>query len=333
MAPAKTSKSERLLNLVICLMSAKTYVTAEYLRKNVVGYMGTEQSEDTFKRMLERDKNELRALGIPVETGTAPMGGDEGYRIKPENYALRDITLEADEAAVVAAAAAVWHEPEVAVESQTAVLKLKAAGIDVTRPDELGFGQVGGGRSIGDEKSLRTLIAATTQGRAVTFTHRTRGTVAERTLEPWGLASDAGRLYVVGHDRDRGQTRTFRVSRISGVEAIGDPGSVTVPDDVDVRGLVAAAVARHAPAAMSTARLWLARERAHDLRRRATTLTSADYQGEPGEEAVVETEFDAPLMRAILSAGRDVVVLDPPELRAAVVAELDALAASVGGAR
>ncbi|MFZ2511302.1 MAG: WYL domain-containing protein [Gordonia sp. (in: high G+C Gram-positive bacteria)] len=333
MAPAKTSKSERLLNLVICLMSAKTYVTAEYLRKNVVGYCGTEQSEDTFKRMLERDKNELRALGIPVETGSAPLGGDEGYRIKPENYALGEVNLEADEAAVVAAAAAIWHEPEVAVESQTAVLKLKAAGLDVTRPEELGFGQVAGGRSIGDEKSLRALIAATTQGRAVTFTHRTRGTVAERTLEPWGLASDAGRLYVVGHDRDRGQTRTFRVSRISEVVVIGDPGSVTKPADVDVRQLVATAVSRRTAGEMSTARLWLARDRAHDLRRLATTLTDAVYAGEPGHEAVVEIDFRAQLVRSILSAGRDVVVLDPPDLRAAVIAELDALSASVGGGR
>lgn len=332
MATAKTPKSERLLNLVICLMSAKTYVTADYLRKNVVGYLGTEQTEDTFKRMLERDKNELRALGIPVETGTAPMGGDEGYRIKPENYALGDINLEADEAAVVAAAAAVWHEPEVAVESQTAVLKLKAAGLDVTRPEELGFGQVGGGRSIGDEKSLRALITATTEGRAVTFTHRTAGTTTVRTLEPWGLASDAGRLYVVGHDRDRGQTRTFRVSRITGVEIIGEPGSVIKPDDVGVRELVAAAVSGGSSGQKSTAHLWLARDRAHDLRRLAEELTDADLDGEPGHRAVVQVESRSQLVRAILAAGRDVVVLDPPDLRETVMAELDALAASVIGA-
>ncbi len=332
-APAKISKSERLLNLVICLMSAKTYVSADYLRKNVAGYKGTDQSEDTFKRMLERDKNELRALGVPVETGTAPLGGDEGYRITPEDYALGDINLTADEAAVVAAAAAVWHEPDVAVESQTAVLKLKAAGIDVTRPDELGFGQAGGGRSVGDEKALRALIAATTEGRAVTFSHRTQGTVTMRTLEPWGLASDGGRLYVVGHDRDRDQTRTFRVSRITDVEVIGASGSVSRPDDVDIRELVAQAVSRTMPGERSTARLWLARDRAHDLRRLATELIEADYAGEPGSEAVVEIDSRSQLIRSILSAGRDAVVLDPPELRAAVIAELDTLVASVGGSR
>nr|WP_051139503.1 WYL domain-containing protein [Gordonia hirsuta] len=308
-------------------MSAKTYVTAEYLRKNVVGYADGEQSAETFKRMLERDKNELRALGIPVETGSAPLGGDEGYRIKPESYALGEVNLDRDEAAAVAAAAAVWHEPEVAVESQTAVLKLKAAGLDVTRPEELGFGQPGGGRSLGDERAVRALISATTEGRAVTFTHRTAGATAQRSLEPWGLVSDGGRLYVVGHDRDRGQTRTFRVSRISEVEAIGEAGGVTVPEGTDVRALVTAAVARGS-GEKSTARLWLADGRAHDLRRNAVQVHAADFDGEPGHEAVVEISSRSTLMRSILAAGRDVVVLDPPELVAAVIAELDALAVS-----
>ncbi|MEZ5211707.1 MULTISPECIES: helix-turn-helix transcriptional regulator [unclassified Gordonia (in: high G+C Gram-positive bacteria)] len=323
-----TSKNERLLNLVICLMSAKTFVTAEYLRTNIVGYKDTEQSPESFKRMLERDKNELRALGIPVETGYPPMGGDEGYRILPEHYALRDISLTEDEAAVIAAAAALWHDPDVAVESQTAVLKLKAAGIDVTPPEELGFGQTGGGRSMGDERAVRALLAAVGDGRAVTFTHRSGPTASERTLEPWGVVTNSGRWYVVGYDRDRDATRTFRVSRISDVRAIGGAGEVTAPEGTDLSALVAAAVDRASAGEPSTARVWLAEGRAWDLRRDATDVVDREWGGEPGQEATVAIRSRSWLIRTVLAAGRDVVVLDPPDLRAAVVAELDALTAA-----
>lgn len=325
-----TSKNERLLNLVICLMSAKTFVTAEYLRKNVVGYKEAGQSPDSFKRMLERDKNELRGLGIPVETGTPPLGGEEGYRILPEHYALSDITLERDEGAAIAAAAALWHDPDVAVESQTAVLKLKAAGIDVTPPEELGFGQAGGGRSMGDERVIRGLLAAIGESRPVTFRHRSGGSVNERILEPWGVISNSGRWYVIGHDRDRGETRTFRVSRISEVTIIGDAGEVTVPPGLDLSGLVASAVDRGSPGEPSTARVWLAEGRAFELRRWAVELHDEPYDGEPGQVAVVAIRSRSTLLRAVLAAGRDVVVLDPPELRAAVIAELDALTAVTG---
>ena len=326
-----TAKNERLLNLVICLMHTRTYVTAAYLRKNVTGYNDQSKSEEAFKRMLERDKAELRALGIPVETGHPPLGGDEGYRIKPEHYALTDISLERDEAAAIAAAAAVWHDPDVAVESQTAMLKLRAAGIDATPPEELGFSPAGRGRSMGDERAFRALLSAIDENRPVTFSHRTGAGVAERTLEPWGVISNSGRWYVVGHDRDRDQTRTFRVSRISEVEAIGDAGEVTVPEGIDLAGLVAEAVERAAPAEPATATLWLADGRAQALRRWATAVTERELHGEPGQEATVEIRSRTDLIRMVLSAGSDAVILDPPDLRAAVIAELDALAASAAG--
>ncbi|MFT3662375.1 MAG: WYL domain-containing protein [Gordonia sp. (in: high G+C Gram-positive bacteria)] len=326
-----TSKNERLLNLVICLMSTRNHVTAEYLRKNVAGYSDAGQSKDSFKRMFERDKNELRTMGIPLETGTDPLGGEEGYRITPEDYALTDISLDAKEAAAVAAAAAVWHDPDVAVESQTAVLKLRAAGLAVQQPTELGLGPTAGGRTVGDERTVRALIVAVGEGRAVAFTHTTDGRTARRTLEPWGVVSHHGRWYATGHDRDRGQTRTFRVSRMSEVDVIGDVGEVVAPPGVDVRAIVADAVRRVRGSAPTRARLWLADGRAHALRRGASDVVDADLGGDPGQQVTVEYRERDTLVRSILAAGHDAVVLDPPELRAAVVAELDALAASAGG--
>ena len=62
------SKVERLMNLVIALLSTRTYITAERIRETVYGYSDS-PSDEAFSRMFERDKNELRDLGIPLETG------------------------------------------------------------------------------------------------------------------------------------------------------------------------------------------------------------------------------------------------------------------------
>lgn len=320
-----TAKNERLINLVICLKSARNFVTAEYLRRNVKGYNDGDQTKDSFKRMLERDKNELRAMGVPVETGADPLGGGEGYRIAPDQYALPDISLDAKEAAAVAAAAAFWHDPEVAVESQTAVLKLRAAGVEVAAPEDLGFGPVAGGRTMGDERVIRELLAAVTDGRAVRFTHTASGQAAQRELEPWGVVSTSGRWYVVGHDRDRAETRTFRISRITEATQIGDAGAVVRPAGVDVKALVTDAVSRGQGRDGGRVRLWLARDRAHDLRRSAIETVEASLGGEPGDEVVVEWSSRSALVRAVLAAGPNAVVLDPPEVRDAVIAALDAL--------
>lgn len=321
-----TSKSERIVNLVACLMSARQYVTATYLRQNVVGYTDTDKSEESFKRMLERDKADLREMGIPIETGRNP-DGSEGYRIDPEQYALPDITFDRSEAAAVAAAAAVWHEPTVAAVFQTAVLKLQAAGIDVATDDEIGVTHGGSRRSLGDELAITALLSAIDAGRPVTFRHRTTRGTRTRTLEPWGIVTDGGRWYVTGHDRDRDATRTFRISRIADVAAFGDAGEVTVPADVDVRQVVADAVAQDDAAPGTVAHVWVSAGRAHGLRRIATASAPRDLDGEAGDVLTIAVRSRSGLRRLILGAGSDAVVLEPADLRADVIADLDRLIA------
>ena len=105
-------KTERLLSLVVCLLSARRYLTATQIRDAVPGYP---DSFDAFKRMFERDKDELRELGIPLETGANSTGDEElGYRISRQAYMLPEIRLEPDEAAVLGLAARVWRRAELA---------------------------------------------------------------------------------------------------------------------------------------------------------------------------------------------------------------------------
>jgi proteasome accessory factor B len=123
-------KTERLLNLVICLLATRRYLTVQQIRGAVPGY--DQDTEDAFRRMFERDKEELRELGIPLETGTSTSAHDDelGYRIARRDYELPEISLEADEAAALGLAARLWQSAPLAGATGSALLKLRAAGVE-----------------------------------------------------------------------------------------------------------------------------------------------------------------------------------------------------------
>ena len=111
MAPRKT---ERILNLTICLLVSGRYLPKSRIREAVEGYHNL--SDAAFERTFERDKDELRSLGVPIEVGSFdPLFDDEpGYRILSSEFALPAIDLDAEEAAVVGVAARVWRHASMA---------------------------------------------------------------------------------------------------------------------------------------------------------------------------------------------------------------------------
>src|SRR6266849_617824 len=223
-------KTERLLGLVVCLLSSPRYLTAVQIRAAVPGYP---ESFEAFKRMFERDKEELRELGIPLETGFNSPGDDEpGYRIPRQAYVLPEIRLEPDEAAVLGLAARVWRRAELAGAAAGALLKLRAAGIDAEETTQPGIEP----RLQTDEAAFAPLWQAVKDRRPVAFAYQAAGraTPQRRNLEPWGVVNRHGRWYVAGFDRDKGEERVFRLSRIDGPVAFtGPPGSVIVPAGTD----------------------------------------------------------------------------------------------------
>jgi proteasome accessory factor B len=319
------ARAERLVNLVLCLLSTRQYLSAERIRATVPGYADA-PSDEAFFRMFERDKTELRELGVPLETGRrSSFDTADGYRIARQDYELGDIDLDAEEAAAVALAARLWDSPDLAGAAHGALVKLRAAGVDV---DESG-GPVQP-RVRAAEPAFGPLLAALQTGRAVTFDHRRGGPTGEvvrRTVEPWGVVSWRGRWYLVGHDRDRDAVRSFRLSRINGpVTAIGPPGAVTVPTGVDLLGWVKAGV--DPPPVSGTARIWVPAGQAHGLRRLGRVVREREHAGRAGDELELDLRGVEVVARWLAGHGPDVVVFDPPELADAVRRRLVAAAAA-----
>ncbi|MEQ3549174.1 WYL domain-containing protein [Pseudonocardia nematodicida] len=311
-----SARAERLVNLVLCLMSTRQYLPAERIRATVPGYAEA-PNDEAFFRMFERDKAELRELGVPLETGhTSAFDTAEGYRIARADYELGEIELAPDEATVVALAGNLWDSPELAGAAHGALVKLRAAGVEVA---ETPAATVRPGVHAG-EPALAPLLAATRAGRVVVFEHR-RGGPAEpavgRTVEPWGVVSYRGRWYLVGHDRDRADVRCFRLSRITGtIRATGPDGAVTVPADADLRGIVRASAGPGPVTA--TARVWVAEGRAAGLRRAGRERGPHTRAGHPGVLLELDVRDRGTVARWLAGHGPDVAVLDPPELATAV---------------
>src|SRR6201990_3769929 len=235
------------MNLVIALLSTRGYLTADKIRSSVAGYSESAGAE-AFSRMFERDKNELRDLGVPLEVGrVSNLDPTEGYRITQDAYALPPVELTADEAAAVAVATQLWQSPELVTATQGALLKLRAGGVDVDPDAPVAIASPAGTLGLrGSEDDLGALLSAIDSPQAVQFPHRASRAdpYTVRTVEPWGVVTEKGRWYLVGHDRDRDATRTFRLSRIGAdVAPFGPAGAVTLPDGVDLRKIVAQTVA------------------------------------------------------------------------------------------
>ncbi len=316
-------KSERLMNLVICLLVSRHFVPKAKLRQLVEDYR--EQTPDAFEKMFERDKEELRDLGIPIEIGSVAAGFDDevGYRIRRSEFELPPLTFTAQEAAVLGLAARVWQHASLAEATSRAVLKLGAEGL-ATDTEPLAALEP---RLPAGEPAFEPLWRAVQARTVVTFDYRRPGTTGpqHRRLEPWGILNWRGRWYVVGHDRDRQATRMFRLSRITGaVQLTGRPRAFNVPEGVDIR---AEAARLSPPEELSrVARVKVRAGAGNGLRRRAAALEPAGAGWD-----VIDLPFHnaVSLAEEIAGYAADVVALAPPDLREAVIRHLKGLLVEV----
>lgn len=120
------AKAERLMNLALCLLGTRRPLSKRELRGSIEAYLEA-GSDDAFNRMFERDKDDLRELGLVIET-VENLDGDTGYLARRDSNRLPPITLDAEEAAALGLAAKVWQQARLAGAASGALQKLRARG-------------------------------------------------------------------------------------------------------------------------------------------------------------------------------------------------------------
>ncbi len=316
-------KTERLLNLVICLLSTQRGVSRDHIRQAIPHY-AQQQDATTFERMFERDKDELRELGVPLEVVPAdPFFRDAlGYRISPADYELPEVEFAADERAVLGLAARLWQQASLAGPATRALTKLSALGASPTDQSLVGIEP----RVSATDPAFDRLWAAVRDRVPVTFDYRKPGSEQPqlRRLEPWSVTSWRGRWYVAGFDRDRKASRVFRLSRIRGhVQRIGTAGSFEPTAD-QVAGNLFSDFLSEPCVPTSVALLWLRPERGQALRRRGAQQAPSGINPQDWRQAGAamgweawEVPFAEPqyLVGELAELGAAVRVIAPIELR------------------
>ena len=304
-------KNERLVNLTIALLATKRYLTKNEIFRNIEGYEGSAESKE---RMFERDKDDLRKLGIQIEVGGLdPLFDDEaGYRIRPESYALSLRDLTPTQVTLLSLAAQAWQDAAFTDLSQQALRKLTSIGI-YTDSSQL---PVMAPKLVGADENLRSALDALTSLTTIEFDYlNIQGAALKRRLQVYGVQSRKSHWYLIGLDTEKDAIRNFRLDRIQGVvTTTGKAQSYVIPSSFEISELEPVI---ETPLAV----LQVRPGSGYQLRRMSTTIETAD-DWDLLEVPIFDLDYITSL---VLWHGEDVIVSSPLPLRTAVISALEEL--------
>jgi len=310
-------KSERLVNLTIALLATKRYLTKSEIFNSVDGYEGT---AETKERMFERDKDDLRSLGIEIEVGSFdPLFNDEaGYKIKQEKYQFELGDISSTEVSLLSLAAEAWQEASFGDVAQRALLKLRSIGIP---SDELFIpATVQKLNDGGQDLSLITQAIAQSQRLAFAYLDSSLK-IKMRSVVPIALSTRNGFWYLSGVDQEIQEIRTFRVDRINGpIAASAGPKDFQTPTGFD---------SSKAPSESPTNSFALIDVRVGKAPSLRALAISTQSLGEWDQVKIPILNLDS-LCSLVLWHGPDAFVQEPAELRELVIDHLEALVENHG---
>lgn len=302
-----SAKTERLVNLTMALLGSKRYMTKNEIFRRVAGYTG---SNETKERMFERDKDDLRQLGIEIEVASHdPLFEDEvGYRIRPEVFQLRE-KFDSEELGLISLALNLIKESDLDTPNYSISRRLNSLAVTPMMPEEFRIKE----QDIG-ESGLGELLSALAERQTIEFDYRKDDSSKNETrkVNPLGLSAWRGSWYLVGEDLNRDDVRVFKISRIvSSIALLGTKNSYTIPSDFNIKDyLIMLRPGEY------KAILQIRKAAGIHLRSLASETKQIDEEWD-----LVETYFrdSNEALREVMWLGADVMVIQPQELHTAVI--------------
>lgn len=311
---------ERLFSLVLALLATDGGLTKMQVLSTVQGYRqrfvpGGDNAN--LERQFERDKDDIRELGVPLETIDNP--GEAGnnqtlrYRIPRGSYELpTDIRFSAEETSLLNLAAMVWREGSLSGESRRAVLKLKGLGLVSAEP-VLGYVP----RLRVRDAAFEPLRVALEKSVLVSFSYLKPGdeTAKVRTVAPLALVQHQGRWHLHAEEAGTGLTKTYLLRRIvSVVTSLRETFAAPVGDQTASALSELDAVWNRNTAVVEVVADSDAATRLHK-RRGTVVLDSGALQLHYSDLNIFADE--------LAGYGPEALVVSPPALRAAVLTRLE----------
>lgn len=294
------SHPERILDLLIALGNAPVRMTKQEIRRQVAGYG---HDDAAFERMFERDKSLLRSIGVPLVVDRDLVHEDDvGYRIDLDAYSM-DLSLSPEEIGILSLARELHRSAHWQEVARRGVTKVRAIGeaqrteisgiaLELTPPGDF----------------IEVLCEAVTKRMRVSFTYTGLSSpMRERHVEPWRMVALKRGWYLVGRDCESGEQRRFRLSRItSDIRMIEPAGAFEIPphelEEPHEIGVILA----------------VRKNRAASLRARGVTEPLDDDR----DLLRLNVDDQIGFAREVAGFGADVVVLEPRDVREAVVRAL-----------
>jgi proteasome accessory factor B len=324
---ARIPVEERLFSLVLALLATDTGLTKNEILSTVQGYrqkFAHSGDNSNLERQFERDKDDIRDLGVPLETLESPgqAGNNQNlrYRIPRGEYELpADISFSLEETTLLNLAAMVWREGSLSGESRRAIIKLRSLGVVTTEP-VLGYAP----RVRVRDAAFEPLSSALEKHVIVQFSYLKPGEGAPRlrTVAPLALVQHQGRWHLYAQEPESGTTKTFLLRRIV------SPVTITTksfpPPAADQSKLALAELEEVWRSHTATVQVEPGSDAATRLGKRRGTVAAASGD--------LELHYsDANILADELAGfGPEVLVMSPPELRDAVRDRLMRTAADHG---
>ena len=301
-------KTERLINLTLALLATKRHLTKSEIFKAVAGYSG---SPETMERMFERDKDELRSLGIEIEVkGIDPLFEDEqGYLIRSETFQLSENEFTKEELLYLTMAANLWHDSALGSDSKAALLKIQS----LSGPIESDAVNTPAVRDSESSALLSSAFEAIDTEQLIKFGYKGK----ERTAQPFGLYTKDGFWYLVA--REETEIKSFKLLRIEGkIVKEGKAGSFKKPPEFDLIKFLSNSRSEQE----ILAQVYVRKEQAHVLR----SKYSAREINEEWDLMSIPYIYEPEIIETILWYGANIIVNSPASLRSEVISRLKVIA-------
>lgn len=299
-----SQKTERLINLTLALLASKRYLSKAEILRNIPGYEG---SPETKERMFERDKDDLRSLGIQIDVNNFdPLFEDEqGYLIKSDSFQFAENEFTKEELLLLTMAANLWHDSAVEIDSQNALLKIQS----LSGPVENDMTTTPTLRITEDWQLLVSIFTAVQNKQILEFSYRGK----KRQVNPYGLYSSNGFWYLIAFEIN--VIKSFKLVRIEGeVDLIGEKDAFEKPDNFNVGNFLK----EESNSVSLVSKLQVRKGAALSLRNKFTVK-------------VLDSEWDLmdipytneqELLEMVLWHGTDLKLIEPAALRQLLVANL-----------
>ena len=307
-------KTERLINLTLALLATKRYLKKSEILSNVAGYEGTQEAKE---RMFERDKDDLRSLGIEIEVGDLDIFFEDepGYRIPQKSYELNVPNLSGRELALLSIASSFWNDSVLGPNAQSGIRKLQSLGIPATLEFEFRMKY----RFDNPSELLEQIAKAILQKSRIKFAYDS-SSLKLRQLEPYRIVFWNSYWYLIGMDIDRAAIRLFKLSRFLGaIETSKKKNEFEIPSDFTVSD--------HLPKSdveiIHSSKIEIRREAGALLRQRGKLLS----QGSEYDTYEINYENERIFLRELIWHGVNVRILEPVNLKEQLLAIVDGVLA------